>query len=124
MLQETSKGVLKEMLAQGKFTVKELLNLTPAAAFEIYQEQFADLNGIPIGRTDAARKYGFTEAAIRKWEQKGLVKVLPGTLPSAGRRDQVAVNERDVAVMAAMQELKIRKFGPLKGWKQPDLKVS
>lgn len=93
---------------------------TPNQAYSRLRREFAlELEGVAIARQDAAEEYGLNSAAITRWEEKGLVRVIE----KAKRRGLPSkISKRDVAIMSEMHRLfrsEGNKSGPIKGFKPP-----
>jgi len=101
-------------------SLEELLRMTPNDAYGIFRKQFERLEGVPIGRSDAAKKYGTHRDNITRWVKAGMVRQYQSS--SRGQGVQTIVDERDVAVVAKMSEIyRGSRPGKIKGWNQtPD----
>jgi len=96
-------------------SLEELLRMTPNDAYSIFRQQFERLEGVPIGRSDAAKKYDVNRESIARWIKAGMVRQYQSS--SRGQGVQTIVDERDVAVMAKMSEVyRGSRPGKIKGW--------
>lgn len=83
-------GKIKAIMAHG-----EILLLESDVMSQQPRENFAHLEGQPIGIGEAARKYGVTQPTVSNWKNRGYLRVIR----QVGQK--IFVDESDVAYMAA-----------------------
>lgn len=131
LIQKLAATLSKEEMEQVMNAVMEKQN-TPVnekkQVIEGLRAKFPDLEGVKIGRADAAKKYSVAESTIREWQNQEIEPGVPmvESFPSGttGRGNQTMVNEQHVAAMVELRKMKPNKGGPIKGWyKRPKKEV-
>ena len=79
-----------------------------AAEKFIRRENFAHLDGVPIGISEAALKYGFHVGTISQWVENGHIREIG---PDPHHKQRRLINEADVAYAAALRDVKGIKPG-------------
>lgn len=85
------------------------------------REEFKHLDGVKIGRSAAALKYGVADTSISNWEKQKLITGEPLIVvynSSMGRGNQIMLNECHVAAMVAFNQRNRngKKGGPIAGF--------
>jgi hypothetical protein len=78
-------------------------DIATVAAARLRRDQFHDLEGVPIGVSQAAIKYGFHVGTISQWVQERHIREIG---PDPTHKLRRLINEADVAYAAAMRNLK------------------
>ena len=100
-VQMTQQGTLPLAVAEVQQPPADDIN---ARLRQIRREDFAHLEGVEIGLSDAARKFNVPYQVIQRWLQRGYIRVLR----QEGRRK--FLNESDVAFCVAIYQAR-KPFG-------------
>jgi hypothetical protein len=111
---------LKKMFTELEFTPENLKFLFDHnmgdEGYRLLQRYYERLEGKAISAPDACDNYDIPRSTLSFWISKKWVKVLQ---KGGGRGKSTMLDERDVAVIAAINEFIRKSGGPIRGWKPP-----